>query len=116
VHLNVEQRRLCASFLAESLLRRRLDVVAVSVDSVHFHILARFIDARADHWIGVAKRETSHFVKVEGMCPPGGLWARNGKSQPISDRGHQLATVRYILDHRKVGAAIWFKGKTLAPL
>ncbi len=116
VFLKPKQRQLCARFLAESLLRRRLDVVVVSVDSNHFHILARFLDSRADHWIGVAKRETSHYVKLEGKCPPGGLWARNGKAQPITDREHQLSTVRYILKHRKFGAAVWFQGKLLAPL
>jgi len=113
VYLNVKQRYLCAQFLMESLQRRRIEVIVASMDSNHFHVLVRFIDSRADHWIGVAKRETSHFMKQAGACRAGGLWGKSGKSQPIADRGHQLSTARYILNHANSGAAVWFKGKML---
>jgi REP element-mobilizing transposase RayT len=114
VVLRAEQRQLCVRFLVESLQRRRFDVVAASVSSNHFHILARFVDSRVDHWIGVAKRGTTHFMKQAELCPLGGIWAKYGKNQPIKDRQHQLATVRYILNHAKQGSAIWFIGQVKA--
>jgi len=98
----------------ESFARRGVAVVTGCVDSVHFHILARFPDRRADHWVGIAKKEASHFAKEAGNCPVGGLWAAGGKCVPITDRGHQLATARYILDHQTQAAAVWFRGKLLA--
>jgi hypothetical protein len=114
VYLNSNQRKLCVKFLAESLLRRRIEVIIASVDATHFHILARFLDCRADHWIGIAKRETSHFAKEASASPHGGLWARNGKSQPIRNRAHQLSTFRYIQNHKSKGAALWFPPKPVA--
>jgi hypothetical protein len=115
VHLNLGQRRLAIRLLVESLQRRKVDVICACVDSIHFHILARVSDRRPDHWIGIAKRETSHYAKDMGKCERGGWWATGAKSEPIKNRAHQLATVRYILGHRTKGAAVWFKGKILSP-
>jgi hypothetical protein len=116
IYLNLEQRKLAVRFLVESLQRREIEVVSACVDSVHFHILARITDCRADHWLGVAKRETSTYMKRDGMCEPGGVWGRGGKCQPIRDRAHQLSTVKYILGHRSKGAAVWFREKVLPPV
>jgi REP element-mobilizing transposase RayT len=113
VHLNDDQRSLILRLLMESFLRREIEVVTACVDSVHFHVLARFPDRRADHWVGIAKKESSHFAKQAGNGPAGGLWAAGGKCVPIADRGHQLATARYILDHQSQAAAVWFGGKLL---
>jgi hypothetical protein len=114
VYLSVDQRPLVLQLLMESFSRRGIEVVTACVDSVHFHILARFPDHRADHWVGIAKKESSHFAKEAGNCRVGGLWAVGGKSVPIADRGHQLATARYILDHQSQAAAVWFRGRLLA--
>ena len=114
VRLGADQRPLVLRLLMESFARRGVAVVTGCVDSVHFHILARFPDRRADHWVGIAKKEASHFAKEAGNCPVGGLWAAGGKCVPITDRGHQLATARYILDHQTQAAAVWFRGKLLA--
>jgi hypothetical protein len=113
VHLTAKQRPLIAQLLVESFSRRKIEVVAACLDSVHFHILARFPDHRADHWVGIAKRESSHYAKEAGNGPIGGLWATGGKSVPVADREHQLATARYILDHQSRAAAAWFRGKLL---
>ena len=114
VYLNRQQRAHAVRFMVESLERRKIEVIIASVDALHFHILARVRDRRVEHWIGIAKRETSHYMKEAGIGVPGGLWATRAKSQPIKDRQHQLATVRYILAHRTKGAAIWFRGKVLS--
>ncbi|HEX4054078.1 MAG TPA: hypothetical protein VHX86_07410 [Tepidisphaeraceae bacterium] len=116
VYLKPDQRSLVVRLLVESLMRRKIDVVIACVGSVHFHILARFLDRRADHWIGLAKKESAHFAKESGQCPIGGRWAAGGKCQPIANRQHQLAAARYISDHRTEGAAVWFRGKIFAPI
>ncbi len=116
IYLNTDQRRLAVRFLVESLQRREIEVVIAGTDSVHFHILARITERRPDHWMGVAKRETSHYMKEAGIGEMGGLWGSGGKSQPIKDRAHQISTVKYILDHRSKGAAVWFRGEVLLPI
>jgi REP element-mobilizing transposase RayT len=116
IYLNRDQRQLATRFLVESLQRREIEVVSACTDSLHFHILAKIIDNRPDHWMGIAKRETSRYIKDAGMGYPGGLWGARGKSQPIKNRAHQLSTVKYILNHRTKGASVWFRGKLLPPI
>jgi len=116
VFLNIEKRPAIAQWFVESLVRRKIDLVALCVDATHVHLLGRFRRRNPDHLVGIAKKESSHFAKQSGIAEPGGLWAGAGKFQPIHDRAHQLATVRYILNHRAKGAAIWFNGKLLPPL
>ncbi len=116
VCLGADHRPLIAGLLVESLMRRKINVVIACVGSVHFHILARISDCWADHWIGIAKKESSHFAKEAGGGAIGGVWAAGGKCQPIANRQHQLATARYIWDHRMEGAAVWFRGRIFAPI
>ncbi len=107
VFLTVEQRRRAVDMIAESLLKRDIELLIAAVDRVHLHLLARFPDYNPRHWVGLAKKESSAYMKQEGLAPIGGLWATRCKAEPIKDRAHQLNTFRYLLEHRLKGAEIW---------
>jgi hypothetical protein len=115
VELTVEQRILIVRLMVESLQRRNFDVAVACVTDVHFHILARFRDHNPRHWVGVAKKESSHYAKESNLGAEGGLWAVRTKSLPSRDRGHQINTAKYIYNHLKEGGAVWYKRFVLAP-
>ena len=106
--MTVRQRVRAVEEFVDSLLRREIEVISVSIDRIHFHALARFPDHRPRHWIGIAKKESSHYLKQEGLAPVGGLWATRFECVPVENRRHQLWTVPYILKHVKKGAAVWY--------
>jgi hypothetical protein len=115
IFLTVEQRILIVRLLVESLQRRNFEVPVASVTDVHFHILARFPDHDPRRWVGIAKKESSHYAKEADLAPDGGLWAVRTKSLPVNDRGHQINTAKYIYDHRLEGGAVWFRNGILLP-
>lgn len=108
VYLTVRQRVRAVEEFVRSLQKRDIELIAVSIDRVHFHVLARFPDHNPRHWIGIAKKESSHYLKQEALAPVGGLWATRFEVVPIEDREHQLWTVSYILKHAKKGATTWY--------
>jgi hypothetical protein len=101
-----QRERIRDEFVA-SLQRRNLDVAIFGVDRVHFHLLACFPDHDPRRWVGIAKREASHYCKQTGDAPAGGLWSAATECKPIKDQGHWFAVRNYIADHRKQGAAIF---------
>ena len=108
VRIANELRRVVVDAVAEKLLQDQIQVLAISVDAKHLHVLARFPDHRPRHWIGRAKKHVSHFVRQQGLCcDPGGLWAKRCHAEPIAGRRHQLKVFGYILDHAKHGGKIW---------
>jgi hypothetical protein len=104
---SMEQRQRVLDELVASLLRRGIPLEVVSVDRVHMHILVPFPDHNPRHWIGVAKKESSHYCKQTGHAPEGGLWATRIKCEPIRNSGHFERTIGYILDHANRGAVVW---------
>jgi hypothetical protein len=107
VFLDVAQRNRALEELVASFLRRHMEVAVVSVDRVHIHLLARFPDHDPRRWVGIAKKESSHYCKVTGHAPEGGLWGTRCECVPVRDAGHKNSAARYILDHSKWGAAVW---------
>jgi hypothetical protein len=101
VYLTAVQIPKALDEILASLGRRSIELVAASLDDHHFHLLARFPDHRPRHWLGIAKKESSHFLGS------GGLWAVRGKILPVRDRAHQVNVARYILSHASHGAATW---------
>ena len=53
IYLNRDQRQIAVQFLVESLHKREIEVISSCVDSIHFHVIARIADRRADHWMGI---------------------------------------------------------------
>jgi hypothetical protein len=97
--------RVCDEFSA-SLTRREFEIAILSVDRVHFHLLARFPLHDPRKWVGIAKRESSHYCKQIGDAPDGGIWAAACECKPIADRKHWQAARNYIADHAERGAAL----------
>ncbi len=93
--------------LVESLQRHSIEVIAATVTSRHFHILARIPNRKARHSVGIAKKDSSRKMSDLRLVAPGGLWGKRSKAEPIKDREHQINTVWYILDHCDEGGAIW---------
>lgn len=109
VILTREQRILIVRLIVESLHRRNFDVPVACVTDVHFHVLARFRDHNPRRWVGIAKKESSHYAKESNLGVDGGLRAIRTKSVPSRSRGHQINTATYIYDRRDQGGAVWYK-------
>jgi len=108
VRIAAELRQFIVNALAEKLTQDGIEVIVVSVDAKHFHILARFADHNPRHWVGRAKKHASHSVRQHGLrTEEGGLWAKRCHAEPIADRAHQVFAADYILKHFKKGAGIW---------
>lgn len=107
VYLTIEQRRRAVDHVIASLQKWNIETIILAIDRVHLHLLARFPDHNPRHWTGLAKKESSAYMKRERLAPDGGLWATRCKCEPIKDRGHQVNTARYLLRHVRQGAAIW---------
>ncbi len=107
VKLSKEAARCACDVMVENLLRHDIEVIALCVDSHHFHILARFPDHNPRKWIGLAKKRSARVLSDEKMVAKGGVWAVRFRSLPIRDRGHQVNCARYIMAHAKHGASVW---------
>jgi hypothetical protein len=106
VFLTPEQRRIALDAFIASLLKRNIDVRIGAIDRIHFHILSPFPDHNPRHWIGIAKKESSHALKVHGCDIEGGIWAVRCKCLPIGNARHESCVESYIADHAKRGASV----------
>ncbi|HTW94029.1 MAG TPA: hypothetical protein VMD30_04485 [Tepidisphaeraceae bacterium] len=96
------------SALIKKLESDRVEPIVAALDSRHLHILARFFDDNPKHWIGRAKKHSSHALRQEQLrTAEGGLWAANCHVKPILDRAHQVRVFRYIEAHANKGAVVW---------
>jgi len=107
VYLDETQRRLALDAFINSLLKRNIPVIIGGIDRIHFHVLAPFPDHNPRHWIGIAKKESSHALKAQGHGIDGGIWAVRCKCLPIEDARHAERANGYIADHADRGAVIW---------
>jgi len=105
VLLNACQRRIATESMTTKLLDNGIDLIALSVDDRHFHILARFPDRRPRHWVGRAKMHASMVLRYFGL--KGQVWARGCRTFPIADRGHQSNVFKYIRTHAEQDAFVW---------
>jgi hypothetical protein len=106
VRFTPEQRPIVLNALCASLEKWKIQLVVLSVDATHVHLLARFPLHNPRHFIGVAKKESSAFLTRDHGFPSGGLWSRRCECVPIADREQQLSVVRYILRHQQQKAAV----------
>jgi hypothetical protein len=88
VHLDARQRRVAAGGLVTKLLDDGVQVIVLSVDDHHFHLLARFPDHQVRRWVGRAKMHSAMLLRDCGL--KGGVWAVRCRALPIADRAHQL--------------------------
>jgi hypothetical protein len=105
VHLDPGQQRAAAEALVTKLVDDGIQVLALTVDDHHFHLLARFPDHKPRHWIGRAKMHAAMLLRDHGL--KGGVWARSFRALPVNDRAHQVNVFRYIVGHRQRSAIVW---------
>ena len=107
VKIERELRQFVVAAIAEKLIQDGIEVVILSVDGKHLHVLARFPDHNVRHWIGRAKKHASHKLRQHALrTAEGGLWAKRCHPEPIGDAGHYDNTIDYIRDHAARGAAL----------
>ena len=130
VVLTPGQQSVVCDALVERLLEDNVELVALCVAPAHFHALCRFpnwadpnahipglraVNSLKDgrdpvprHLLGRAKKNAAHVLAQRRMKDaPGPLWAKRLKIEPVVDRRHQLAIVRYIKAHGDRGAIVW---------
>jgi len=130
VELTTAQRDLLCRALAERLRDNGTELVALAVAMNHSHLLARFPalpserrakwaeallndgrDPAPRHWLAMARKHGSYELRRAGLKPDGPVWADRPKCDPIRDRMHQVNVARYIRDHTRIGAAVWYLGQ-----
>lgn len=105
VKLRPDQRAIAGQAMVEKLIELDVEVLALSLDAVHYHALVRFGGGSARLLVGRAKKHAYH-----GLCGSGHqgkVWAKRCRVQPIQSRAHQVRVYRYVLDHGKKGAWVW---------
>ena len=106
VILSPDWRPIFGMALRDKLLLIGAQVLCVSMGRTHAHILAKMPPGPVPRdWVGRAKKHSNFIGKDHGWT--GKLRAVRGKVIPINDRGHQLNTFQYILDHVEEGAWVW---------
>lgn len=99
VRLSPQACQLACDTIFGSLRDDGLDVVIVSVDDHHHHILVRVPDNRPRHWVGRAKGRAARALSKGQLLPPGGAWAKRCSCKPVKDRAHQVEVANYIRKH-----------------
>jgi len=87
------------------LLHQDIELLTLSMDAVHFHLLGRFTDKKVNPKVGRAKKHAYFNLRDQGLA--GGLWEDDSNVVPITDRQHQLHVFRYIGRHKDKGAWVW---------
>jgi len=82
-----------------------IEVLALSMDAIHYHILARFLDKQVRPRVGRAKKHAYFQLRERWRVPK--VWERLCNVTPIADRSHQVNVFRYICSHREKGAWVW---------
>ncbi len=112
IYLDRHQRKVAVEAIVEQLAEIEIEVLVVSVDSMHYHILARFEDHQVRGPVGRAKKNASFALREGGLA--GTVWAKKCHALPIADRSHQVNAYNYIRDHITKGACVWtFRDGTL---
>jgi REP element-mobilizing transposase RayT len=105
VLLDASARQVAGRALVEMLDMQAIQVIAVSLDARHYHILAKFPDTNVRPIVGRAKKHAYHELRNRGH--EGAVWATRNRVLPVRNREHQVNVFRYIVDHRKKGAWVW---------
>jgi len=105
VRLDPHQRQIAGQAIVQMFHMRDIEVIAVSVDAIHFHLLARFPDRRVRWHVGEVKRHA--YFALKQVSPVRKVWARRCDVTPVSDRSHQVNVFNYICRHGRKGAWVW---------
>jgi hypothetical protein len=102
-----------------SLRSDQVEVLVVSLDDHHLHLIARFQKHNPRRLVGWAKfhatKTVKAYLKAHGAAvglqldlrEGEGIWAKRSKAVPVRDRDHQVNVCGYSADHGKRGAAVF---------
>jgi hypothetical protein len=107
VRLNLLQRQRAVEEIAKSFAKWRIGLKILAVTEIHMHALSRVLDHNPRHYMGLAKKECSAYMKRDGLAPQGGLWAVRCECKPIVDERHFENVEGYIADHEFEGGVIY---------
>jgi hypothetical protein len=111
VHLTAPERAIAGRAMVEMLALQGIEVLALSLDAIHFHVLGRFPGSSVRPITGRAKKHAYHEMHDQGFI--GRLWGNGSNVVPITDRKHQLNVFNYITAHQAKGAWLWtFRDKS----
>src|SRR3954470_1193307 len=74
VYLNPAQQDRAVQEVVRSFRKWGIELRVLSIDPIHLHALARVIDGDPRHYMGLAKKESSAYMKRDGLAPDGGPW------------------------------------------
>ena len=101
VHLGQGQRQIAGQGLVEMLVKDEIELLAVCVDAIHYHILGKFGDRR----VGRAKRHAYYLLRTRWQMKK--VWQHLCHVSPIVDRTHQLRVFDYIRNHKNRDSWVW---------
>ena len=105
VRLSPPQREVAGRAMVDSLRAGGFEPLVLSLDALHYHILARFRDRRVRRFVGQAKLNAWYRLRERWDVKE--VWQRLCDVTPIEDREHQVRVFHYIQNHKNVGAWIW---------
>lgn len=76
VSLDWRSRIIACNEIASTLQWHRIEVIAIAITAVHFHVLARCPDRQPRKWLGIAKKNTARLLSDQGLVEAGGVWAK----------------------------------------
>jgi len=105
VRLDASQRECAGRALVEMLIRQEVELLVLSIDAMHYHLLGRFRDGQVRRGVGRAKKHAWHRLRERRQI--GKVWQKLCHVTAIADRAHQVNAFRYIRSHGRKGAWVW---------
>ncbi len=66
-HLAAELCPVASAAIIDKLESDGVQVLALSLDGHHLHLLAKFVGEQPRHWVGRAKKHASHVLRRQGL-------------------------------------------------
>jgi hypothetical protein len=106
VLLTKAQTRIAGAAMVQRMLAANIELLSLSLDDHHFHLVARFPDHQPKRFIGYAKQRAAHELvqRCELTAP---VWAKGCRCLPVAARAHQVRSVNYDIEHGRDGAFVW---------
>ncbi len=105
VFLTREQCGLAGRAMVDALRGMGIQLLVLSLDRVHYHLLAKFPGHDVKAKVGRAKKKASDELSKHGLL--GRVWAKGCHVEPAQDRTHQVNAYEYVKDHELEGAWVW---------
>ena len=91
--------------LVERLIKDEIELLAVCVDAIHYHILGRFADKQVRRHVGRAKLHAYYLLRDRWQMKK--VWQRLSHVSSIAERAHQVRVFDYIHNHKNRDSWVW---------